>query len=187
MNASDINFALKNRLGKYITFVGTFPREHIDRYKIPNFREKHLAIIYNTLDSQSKIKLGHWLTILITKSPCKQLIFFDSAGLQPEYYAESFSKFFLRYSNFDRFDICSRFQPLYSRTCALYNIYFIREISLFDLPRGLSRIRSFFARNSRDRNDKKVINYYLKYLNTRSCTYLLHIFKSPFIEKKCPA
>ena len=185
MNASDINYALKDRLGKYVNFLGAFPRDHLNKYVIPSYREKHIAIIYNTLDIKSRWKMGHWISIVISRSPCKQIFWFDSAGLSPEHHSKDFMNFFLRNSEFNRFNWCRRLQPLYSRKCGLYNLYWIREISLYDLTQGLSRIITFFANKNRDTNDKKVLAYYLKHLNARSCTYLLHIFKSKHIAKSC--
>ena len=185
MNASDINFALKGRLGEYVNFIGTFPREYIERLEIPNIRKRHIAVIYNTLHSKSTKRMGHWVSLIITRSPCKQIIWFDSAGFKPEHYSEEFSNFFKRHSDFSHYNFSFRLQPLFSRMCGLYNIYWIREISLYDLSRGLSRIRAFFAGNTMKQNDKRVLHYYLKRLNARSCLYLLKIFKSPFVGKHC--
>ena len=172
MNSEDIRYSLRNNLGAKVDFLGSFPRENIENFKIPPIRKKPICKIYNTLTSYSRRKLGHWVTICISASPQKIIYYLDSSGLSPEVYGESFSIFFRKNPSYEVKYFTNQIQPLNSRLCALYNIYLVREFSLNGIRKTLFKMRKTFSLNSLKKNDIHVMKYYLRNLNRRSCQYL---------------
>ena len=120
--------------------------------------DKDTGIIVNT--SERSKAYGHWL--LLYKTAQSTFIYIDSLNLNLFLYNNNYLKMFFKKNNVNSIkSLCYPIQPLYSKTCALYVIYFLCHLlSHVDL----TVIISHFDCKNLFNNDALVSNYILKKL-----------------------
>lgn len=172
MNAGDIQYALKSRLGNLGYFLGCIPSDYLSSFTIPKVRPKPLMFIVNTLPSTRIGDIGHWVVIVFQKSPLDNIIYIDSLGEPPGRHSDEIKSFLDRNSNMMVYSTNTQIQPLDSAFCAFYTLYFVHKISHYGVTKTLSEAKKDFSISNRNKNDFVVLSYYLIHLNSRECKYV---------------
>ena len=171
MDTTELESALKGRLGALVNYVGVFSSDSVGRMKIPLKRNNALIFIANTLEASSDINnMGHWVCFYIAKSPNNRIIFFDSYALSPEIYTHHFQLFLKRNSSFKFFEFKTPVQPDRSYKCGFYVLFFIHSMSHYGVRQTLQKIKKNMSGRELYKNDRWVLQYYFKFLGRRKCS-----------------
>ena len=166
MDTTEIEVALKGRLGPFSEFKGVYSSDTLPLFK---FSSKPFIIITNTLSSKSDVNLvGHWVAFYISFQPKKQIVFFDSYGLSPLFYSRYFSTWLNYYTNFSLKEFGCQIQPDTSQKCGLYVILFTHFISHYGMSRFCSFYRTCFNFQKLKQNDVLVTSYFFKKIIKRN-------------------
>ena len=184
MNSYDIYEVLRNRVGRNILFRGVLASDQVKSFEIPNMRDKDIAFIANILRLGDK-RMGHWVVFLITKSPTKEIYFFDSYGLSPVFYSNDFAEFLKCNKEFELYAIKRKLQSDTSLVCGLYASWYIYHCSRYSLSRVMHILKKNFPTDNGKHNDKAVFNFYIKKLNRKKCSYWRNIDKSLVTYVQC--
>ena len=182
MDTKEINTALRRTLGDKIMYLGIYCSDNLP--KIPKYREKPMALIANTLKTtDDESVMGHWVAFLI--DTCRRVIYFDSYGLNPNYYNNGFS-YFLDKLQLTCFTFGEQYQPVKSIKCGLYVMLFIHYISHYGLQSTLVYLRNILSVKYKRRNDVVVTKYYFKYINKKKgCGYWKILTDNAITYKEC--
>ena len=146
MDTTELESALKGRLGALVNYVGVFSSDSVGRMKIPLKRNNALIFIGNTLDTSSDMNnMGHWVCFYVEKSPNNRIIFFDSYALPPEIYTHHFQLFLKRNKSFEIFEFKAPVQPDRSYKCGLYVLFFIHSMSHYGVRQTLQKIKKIYV------------------------------------------
>ena len=168
MDTRELETALRGSLGGLVRYWGVFSSDDVGVMKLPLTRERGIIFIVNTLESTSDINnVGHWVCFHVSQSPKRQVVFFDSYGIDPEVYGRHFSSFFKINSSFTLYTFKRQIQPDLSYKCGLYVLFFIHSISHHGIKHTLARMKSTFSSVDLHRNDRWVVRYYFTNLRRR--------------------
>ena len=185
MDASEIERALRGRIGSLIYYKGIYTSDNLPFIE---HSSKPVIFIANTLESTVDISIvGHWVCFYIEFEPKKRIVFYDSFGLKPCIYSSYFSEYIEeKYPGFPIYDFGLQLQPDNSQKCGLYVIHFIHYVSIKGLDKFTSYAKTIFSSQKLFHNDKYVTRYYLKYLSKlNSCSYWKIGRKRAITYKEC--
>ena len=96
MDSREIEISLRGRIGSIVHFWGVYTS---DKLPYVQYNSKPIIFIANTLHSNTPVTtVGHWVCFYIEFHPLKQLIFYDSYGLLPDFYSADFSFYIHTYT-----------------------------------------------------------------------------------------
>ena len=184
MDAYDLLYALRNKLGNKIDFAGVFSSDHVREFHLPLRRDKTIAFIANIL-REGDTRLGHWVAFAITKPPQNRIYFYDSYGLNPVLYTPDFKVFLKRNSDFEIYSFNRRLQSPKSSVCGLYCAHFIYLISKYEINKAVNILRRVFPTERGRKNDQRVYEFYINYLNTRPCLHWKNKTRAMITYEEC--
>ena len=171
MDSREIEISLRGRIGSIVHFWGVYTS---DKLPYVQYNSKPIIFIANTLHSNTPVTtVGHWVCFYIEFHPLKQLIFYDSYGLLPDFYSADFS-FYInkKYKDFKAYHFGVQLQPDMSQKCGLYTLNFIHYVSHYGINQFINLFKKVFKPRKLNQNDGYVTRYYFKYLSKfKSCSY----------------
>ena len=168
MNRSDINLALRGKLGDKAEYLGCFAADEISDLDLSATNgKKILVFIVNILPTYKAKLMGHWISFAIFNT--NKVYCFDSLGLNPDEYNNHIRLFLSKYKEQVFSNATIRMQGYESFLCGFFALTFTHLISRFGLPKTLKYLSNNLSSTNFHFNDFFVFSYCLKYLRLKSC------------------
>ena len=190
MDENAINFMLSKLLSSNNHYLDTFSSNQLNdsnklKLNLISKQQESFCFIVNTLSYVEEFdKLGHWLSIFITKNKNKVIIkYFDSFADNPSKYPEvskyidDIKKRCKQHRIYFRLEMLnSSIQSIYSKVCGIYVVYSI--IKYHTHPNLLLKnIFEIFRIRDVRKNDANIMNFLIRHCPTNTC-HLIPIYRN---------
>ena len=190
MDENAINFMLSKMLPTNNHYLNTFSSNQLNdsvnlKLNMISKRPEFYSFIVNTLSYTEEFdKLGHWLSIFITKNKNGVKVkYFDSFADKPtkypnvSKYINNIKKKCAQYRIYFKLEILSySIQSIYSKVCGIYVVYSIIQ---YHINPNLSLTNIFDIFKIRDviKNDSKIMQFLITRWPTNTC-HMLPIYRN---------
>lgn len=186
MDTSELQYSLRGKLGDKVNYIGILSSDKVGIIHIPFIRSKPFVFIANILNNEvDKNVMGHWVTFYVEKSPSKNIVFFDSYGINLKLYCKEFSDFIDRNNSFRIYEFGKQIQPNNSYKCGLYALFFVHYLSYKGIRETIFRVKNIFSYTNLLSNDRYVTRYYYAHLNKKNCYWWKLGKKRAITFKEC--